>query len=169
MYESDKEYLFTEDELVDLCREWQETLRLQHWDVALRVSRATEFTGKERSGECSWVLPNAHATIKILDHIDYPETPFKQDMEQILVHELLHLHICPFDLTKAESLEDTMMERAVDHIAKALVLLKRRAVKPVDNISVINTFNAEQVKEAKNKVTAFGGLVTSKTPAIVGD
>lgn len=125
MYESDNEYIYTEQQLIDLCREWQKILKLEHWEIALHVSRARDFAVEGRCGECSWVLSTALATMRIIDPVDYPESPFKQDMELILVHELLHLHMCPFDLTKQDSLEETMMERAIDHIAKALVNLKR--------------------------------------------
>ena len=124
MFESDKAYIFTEDELVDLCREWQERLRLEHWDIALRIARACDFTN-EGDAEITWVLSKAKAIMKILDPVDYPAGPFKQDMEISLVHELLHLHFAPFDHSTDGSMENTMMERATDHIAITLVNLKR--------------------------------------------
>jgi hypothetical protein len=128
MFESDKEYIFTEDELIKLCQEWQERLRLEHWEIALRIARVKDFTLKDCSGECNWTQSIAQATIRILDPLDYPCSPFKQDMECILVHELLHLHFCPFDETKDQSLENIMLERAIEHIAKALVKLKRETI-----------------------------------------
>ena len=115
----------TNDELQMLCSEWQERLRLKHWDVALRIARASEFETKESQGECTWTLSTALAAIKILDPIDYPETPFPQDMEKTLVHELLHLKFCEFDNTNRGSLSETMMERTIDHIARLLVTLNR--------------------------------------------
>ena len=120
-------YIFTEEELMKLCREWQERLRLEFWSVALRIARAKEFDLPNSQGECTWTKTTALATIKILDPIDYPESPFKQDMEKTLIHELLHLHFCMFDITAAGSAEEGMMERTVDHISRALIALKREA------------------------------------------
>lgn len=125
MYESDKEYIFTEEQLIGLCREWQERLRLEYWDVALKVARVQEFKLKEAQGECTWTLETACAIIRIVDPLDYPKTPFKQDMEATLVHELLHLHFAHFDNTAKGSLDEMMMERSIEHIARALVKLKR--------------------------------------------
>lgn len=112
-------------EMENLCSEWKNRLRLQQWEVAIRIARQKEFEDKNSQGECHWTLSTALATIKILDPIDYPDTPFAQDMEKTLVHELLHLKFCDFAKTETGSLEDVMMERAVDHLARALVELKR--------------------------------------------
>ena len=127
MFEEDQSFIFTEDELIKLCREWQECLRLEFWSIALRIARAREFDLENSQGECHWTLSTAVATIKILDPADYPITPFKQDMEKTLVHELLHLHFCSFDTTEPKSLAESMMERTIDHLARALVTLKREA------------------------------------------
>lgn len=128
MFDCDKEVLLTEEELMSLCREWQETLRLEDWDVALRVTRRNGFSIQEGSlmGECNILLDTKQALINILDQRDYPETPFLRDMECDLVHELVHLHFhsCCYALDK-DSLEHTMMEVAVHSIALALVKAKR--------------------------------------------
>jgi hypothetical protein len=125
LFESDTAYIFTEEELIDLCRWWQEKLYLEFWEVALRISRDKDMK-KSGQAEVDCVLPKAMATIRILDPIDYPHSPFKQDMEKSLVHELLHLHFTPFDDFADDSLEHFMLERAVDQIAKTLVNLKRK-------------------------------------------
>lgn len=126
MYDSHgTEHIFTEDELIMLCREWQGRLRLEFWSVALRIARAREFELTDSQGECRWTITTALATIKILNPIDFPDSPFKQDMEKTLVHELLHLHFCAFDNTLAGSMEEKLMERSIDHLARALVMLKR--------------------------------------------
>lgn len=109
---------------MDLCRWWQEQLYLEHWEVALRISRAREMN-KEGQAEIQWVYPKATATMSILNPVDYPPSPFKQDMEKSLVHELLHIHFAPFDTHPDGSLEHQMLERAIDQIAKTLTNLKR--------------------------------------------
>ena len=133
----DCEYVFNNEEIVSLCFEWQRELRLQHWEIAVKIARECEFETKNAQGECRWTLSTAQATIKIIDSVDYPSSPFKQDMEKTLVHELLHLHFASFDETKNGSLEEVMLERCIDHISKALVNLKRKAAFNVKTQTVI--------------------------------
>jgi len=114
-------------ELQLLMKYWQERLRLQHWDVKLKIVRAADFSQESARGENNWEQSTAESVIHILDPADWPkDTPFEQDMEITLVHELLHLHFSPFDNTAKESQEKIMLERAIDHIAKALVEVRRR-------------------------------------------
>lgn len=57
----------------------------------------------------------------VLDPVDYPPdiiTPY--ELEETLVHELLHLHFAPF-MSEHDTLERTLQEQAIDAIAKALV------------------------------------------------
>lgn len=122
----DKSVTFTEQELCELCSEWQETLKLQDWEVGLAIAREIDFK-RQVQAECSWVLPKKMALIKIIDPIDYHNEVFLQDMEVSLVHELLHLHYAPFDNFDNESLECVCMEQSIDLIAKALVKLKRNS------------------------------------------
>lgn len=118
--------VFSEDQLKQKCAEWQKILRLQDWDVHVSIVRDSNMKLKDVNGECEWVLQTKQAHIRILDPIDYPEdTRWPQDMEQTLVHELLHLHFAPFDTHADGSLEHTSMEQAIDMIAGALLSLKR--------------------------------------------
>lgn len=111
-------------ELEAACRYWQELLRLQHWDVVVRLARQYEMDAGNQ-GECEWNLRKRMALIKVLDAADWdPRTPWPQDQEQTLVHELLHLHFAPFRAEQGTA-EDTAQEQAIDAIARALVELKR--------------------------------------------
>lgn len=127
---SDEEHILNLDELVELCDYWQEVLGLQDWDIALKISRATEFSMPFNClGECSWNIATATAYINILDDIDYPkECAFKHDMEKTLVHELLHLLVGTFDISEKESTEHDYMERTVVKLSSALVSLKRKGI-----------------------------------------
>lgn len=114
------------DQLKQKCSEWQKILRLQDWDVRVSVERASDMKLKHVNGECEWVLQTKQAHIRILDPIDYPQdTGWPQDMEQVLIHELLHLHFAPFDAFENNTHEHTSMEQAIDMIAGALLSLKR--------------------------------------------
>lgn len=115
------------EEMQRLCQEWQNVLRLEHWDVALSIVRRADMDLVDCQGSCNWTQSTALAVIKLLDPVDYPTSPFPYDMELVLVHELLHLHFCPFDdCTDVNDLKDIMLERAIEHIARALVDTKRK-------------------------------------------
>lgn len=68
------------------------------------------------------------AVIKILDPSDYPQTPFEQDMEISLVHELLHLHFALFEPKTDDSLEFLIMESTIEQLANILVEMKRTSI-----------------------------------------
>lgn len=111
--------VITQAALEAMCLRWQMILRLADWDVKVRFVRHWDL-GADRGGEVSWTLNTKTAFITILDPRDF-STDFKwtQDVEQVLVHELVHLHLAPFDETKDKT--DMLMEQAVDLIACALV------------------------------------------------
>lgn len=114
------------EELMAACKEWQKILRLQDWIVSASIERGRDMRMEETQGECSWVIQTKLAKIRVLDPLDYPPgSMIEQDMEQTLVHELLHLHHAPFDDFDCDTLENTTMEQAIDSIAMALVNLKR--------------------------------------------
>lgn len=123
-----RECILTLDELKELCAKWQEILRLQDWNIEIRISRARDFEVENACGECSWVLPRKEALIRILDPLDYsPNHVFPQDMERTLVHELLHLHFAEIS-EKAEAAGiniDTSLEQALHGIDGALANLRR--------------------------------------------
>ncbi|MEW6726892.1 MAG: hypothetical protein AB1327_08035 [Bacillota bacterium] len=113
------------DQLAEKCAEWQRILRLQDWDVITKIVRSDDMHS-DGQGECTWVIERKEAIIKLLDPVDYsPRSPFEQDHERTLVHELLHLHFAPFT-AKDGTLEDIAQEQAIQCFAKAFVELKRR-------------------------------------------
>lgn len=119
----------TQDELVALCRKWQRILRLQDWDVKVRLARTWDMQSSDNLGECSYELRKRMAAIRVLDSVDYDSehTPWPQDQERTLVHELLHLHFAPFAADSGTP-QDIAQEQAIDAIAGALVQLARGEV-----------------------------------------
>jgi hypothetical protein len=83
--------VFTLEELQGLCLYWQERLGLSHWQIGLRIVRERDMPRQECDGNNEFDISNEHALISLLDPCDYPDTPFKPDMEATLVHELLHI------------------------------------------------------------------------------
>lgn len=115
----------TQEQLEALCREWQGILRLQDWDVKPEIVRRHEMSVPERDGECVYVLQQKKAHIQVVTADDTLPSPWPLDQEQILVHELLHLHFAPFMPASDEGLRYETAEQAIDQIAEALVRLKR--------------------------------------------
>ena len=107
-----------------LCQEWQRRLRLRDWDVKIVVSRSDEMR-PNCSGTCSTILSNKTALVTLMHPIDHSERClWPYDMEETLVHELLHMHFAPFQADE-DTPADTAQEQAIDLIAHALVNLKR--------------------------------------------
>ena len=121
--------ILTQAQLIKKCREWQKILRLQDWDIDVKISREWDFIVKGRIGEISHNHEHKHATVRLLDPIDYdPDSYEPQDMEIDLVHELLHLHF-PDDAFNLQSNWEILYEQAINRVAEALVKLKREAGK----------------------------------------
>ena len=115
----------TENELANLCSEWQDKLRLSHWDIAVRIARTHEMHSANCQGSSQISLPMERALISILDADDYPPSPFKQNMEVSLVHELLHIPILYFSNPEENSLECIHQEAFIENMARLLVKLSK--------------------------------------------
>lgn len=127
----------TSEELRDRLAYWQRELRLQDWRITVAiVDEPHEFVGPPSevanlSGQIQYgVAAYRHAMIRLLrpDHPTLasgagPQWLAPHDLEQVLVHELLHLYIGDISGRSATSAE----EMAIDTIAWTLVTLDRRA------------------------------------------
>lgn len=110
--------------LEGMLRFWQERLRLQDWYIKIRFARSSEFDHGSSSGEVIYELRSKQAMIKILDPIDYPRnTSWEQDVEETVVHELLHLHFGSLQIE--EEFKSIMLEQAICCIADGLITTKR--------------------------------------------
>lgn len=121
-----EEHLFNLDRLEEFLEEWKSILHLEQWDIELRRSRQIDFLEEDNQGEVTFNKVECQAIIRILDHIDWVDTPFKQDMEKTLVHELLHLIYADFEPEDSNSLQYTLWHRSIDSMARVLVSLKRK-------------------------------------------
>lgn len=119
----------TQEELQALCAEWRR-LRLQDWDIVVRVKRQFDMARADAAGHCSCVVALKEAVISILDVVDWdPDIIKPQDQEMYLVHELLHVH---FSQMHDEYNSPVHVEQAIQKIAEALVALKREAARKDD-------------------------------------
>lgn len=121
-----EEHLFNLDRLEELLEEWKSILHLGQWDIELRRSRQVDFLEGDNQGEITFNRVECQAIIRILDPIDWVDTPFKQDMEKTLVHELLHIIYADFEPEDSNSLQYTLWHRSIDSMARVLVSLKRK-------------------------------------------
>ena len=80
--------------LQKLLKRWQKTLGLGHWDIELKLVRSIEG-GSE--GLCKPQAPYLMATIYLLDPKVHPN-PKYYNIEETLVHELIHCHMAPLNL-----------------------------------------------------------------------
>lgn len=135
---------WTQKRLERLGREWQKRLALQDWVIRYEIVKADVLRGN--LAECERHTVNKRwATIRVAPPESFGVTiiePDKGDVEISLVHELLHLHLWPMrdavlrlydsknsllaplvDMAHAECMEAE--ERAVFHLSRALVALKR--------------------------------------------
>ena len=123
--------VLTKRQLVNLMRFWQRRLYLNNWEIVLKLLADMP---EDTEGNTSWSLANEQAVIRIISLTGFRrlQTPFPYQPEVILVHELLHLHFAPLqvpamdDEDKADP-RSIAQERAIDHIAKALVYTRQAA------------------------------------------
>lgn len=121
--------LLSDEQIKEKLPEWQKILRLQDWDVGVKLVRARDM-GEGNLGEVKTNSEHKRAEISLLDPVDHdPVRQISYDMEETLVHELLHLHFDPF-LAKDETSEATAQEQAINAMATALVTLKRNPKLP---------------------------------------
>lgn len=119
-----QEVIFNQSQLEDKCVEWKKILRLQDWIVDLKIARERDFVLKDANAEISLNEEHKLAFVKILDPVDFDIDQLSpQDMEESLVHELLHIHFWPLRVGTGDN---TAEEQAINMIAGALVGLYRR-------------------------------------------
>lgn len=113
-------------DLQDLCKVWQERLRLQNWRIDVRFAGSSEMHG-DAQGSCTVFSENHMAVIRLLKPEGYDATnsfieafPDDTDPERILIHELLHI---PFDRIIDVDAEGFMLiaqEQAINQVTDAL-------------------------------------------------
>lgn len=117
----------SEKEMRKLCALWQRRLRLQDWNVRLLIKSADDI-----DGSFARIRPQLDAKCAILnvcepgDHSSLDlQMIGERDVEEDIVHELLHLHCEPFSPEDHDSLEYQAIEQAVGVLANCIVRLSR--------------------------------------------
>lgn len=122
------EVVFNQEQLEERLLYWQEKLRLQDWIIEVNIKRLRDM-GIEALANVNWSLNKKMATISILDPIDYPpDCMGTRDMENDLVHELLHLHFAPINdhFNDENNIYSTFEEQAIESITSGLISVERK-------------------------------------------
>jgi hypothetical protein len=125
-------YIFTQEELEKLCKEWQERLGLHDWTFIIEITRSLHMNESKHGAEIEFFPTQKIGKILILDPVDYIDCFKPQDQEIDLVHELNHVLFDPFidyDRKRNDAIYYTILEQTIQKYAEALVNLKRQNVK----------------------------------------
>lgn len=114
----------TQQQLERRCRYWQKMLGLSDWKIKVKLARPEEMDDEDNQGECAVSSSNREASIRILHPTHYPTTsPFPQDWEATLLHELIEVYFDPFKVEKGPM--NLIQEQAIQAIANGLVATSR--------------------------------------------
>lgn len=108
-----------------MVQKWAKILRLQDWDITIEMVDKKDLTLGNVAGEISWNREHQHAEILILDPSQLKENMMETDIEETVIHELLHLHACPFDTFESETPEYYALELFINRVSQALYKLER--------------------------------------------
>lgn len=115
-----------EEKLNSTIRLWQKFLRLDEWKITAEIVSGGELEENESLGVCDYFMNLRTAKIRIADaetgdriiedslFFDY------YDMENTLIHELLHVFLAPLNADR----EDIFLEQRVNHLADRLQDMK---------------------------------------------
>lgn len=123
----EKAIILTQEELNESLIYWQDKLRLNDWIIELKLKRARNMR-EDCAGSVNWTLSKKMASISILDSIDYPEDVMGvQDMENTLIHELLHLHFASINDVYGNGSEVYQLfeEQAIESITDGILKVYR--------------------------------------------
>lgn len=110
-------------QLTELKELWQKRLRIQDWDVRIRIVTTQQMLDKVDADNLGLCMPynmKKKADIWVLRIEDIPEG--EDDQETILVHELMHLVMPHRDLgikLNDDNAAFVAYERIIDQMARA--------------------------------------------------
>lgn len=121
-----KLYIDTEDELLDLAKEWQNRLLLRDWVIVFALVSARDLSDINFAGESDVQWVNRCGTVSILRKEDIPSDMItKQPMEMTLIHELLHFKFMTLENISLEGCYwNEKQHQLLEDMAKALYMAK---------------------------------------------
>ena len=121
-----KLYIDTEEELLELAKEWQNRLLLRDWAIGFSLVSSRELSDINFAGESNVQWVNRCGTVSILRKEDIPSDMItKQPMEMTLIHELLHFKFMTLENTSLEGCYwNEKQHQLLEDMAKALYMAK---------------------------------------------
>jgi len=112
-----------------LVNKWQKILRLQYLQVFVYVKSLRDLPDDYRDcyGFCQPNISSKQAVITIRSEIDHDDQPLPFDIEQVIVHELLHLYTADMSVLETPgSFEYIAMEQMIELLSWAFITLDRK-------------------------------------------
>lgn len=110
--------------LLKLAAKWRDRLGLSHWVIGIDYCAPKEMENEGAVGEVNWDAVRRTARIRILEpeHIPAKEFSTVRDVENTVVHELVHCVIGPVLKNKVDYMRK---ENVIDDLTNALVKADR--------------------------------------------
>lgn len=118
------ERVYDEPTLNKLCAEYQKLLGLEDWDVQVYLVEQEEIPSLD--GQLTYGVEMKRAIIRIPDNNKWAGCKLmgSQDMQNTLIHELIHLHFCIFDtFLEKDSVHKQLFEIGINKMSKAFCSL----------------------------------------------
>ncbi len=126
------ECIYTIEELKERLAYWKDKLHLQDWNIDIQIVPVTTMVGGNwPEAELLSCYGNASAKVRIIRPEDYAgaENFFPQNMEQALVHELLHLYYSDIEPDEENKQQYNCWHRKLDNMATLLVEMEGHSKK----------------------------------------
>jgi len=122
--------LLSMEQLQTLTAWWAPWLGLTDWIFDLRIERGSDMRNNTASGTSRWTGEKRRASIALVDPNDYNHDAWDPyDMEQVLVHEMLHVSLGGIDDTvrskESPGLLNREIEQFIDRLATSLTTMGR--------------------------------------------
>lgn len=130
----DREEVYTtQDQIESVLTYWQRALKLDNWNISIKLVPISDPDIDYNKQGCVNIIKEAlQAEIKILRHDDWINFgPFKQDMERVIIHELMHVLFHAFDPNLNDDEDDefkkTAFHQIIETLARSFVNVSRES------------------------------------------
>lgn len=115
----------TEQEIYDLCDEWNQRLGLSDWAIVVRSNcKPEDMSEQDVSGSTTYNEVCKAAMMELIDPQYYGERIIPLDLEKTIVHEMPHLKMSLIADNVGE-FQERYVHQLINDLAVALVNAKR--------------------------------------------
>ncbi|MGX4687345.1 hypothetical protein JNUCC83_10795 [Vagococcus sp. JNUCC 83] len=154
--------MLSEEKIIPILNKWTDILRIQHqWDIDICLLDTDDF---QKTGDIKIDVTDKKAIILL-----NKRNPREENMEEVIVHELLHLKLYPLD-----QLTETLIDNHYDDktaayhvIYEQFMISLETTVEELTKCFLMEFGNNDllsfgRVKEMKSFEELFGGLKNSE-------